>query len=73
MEDFMEYIVNVYQKDNGYCYNSTYDNLHDAQIAVDEICRTNQFLSDELKFHGNITRVGDESVKSFDSLVELEF
>lgn len=73
MEDLMEYIVNVYQKDNGYCYNSTHDTFHDAQKAVDELRRANYFLPDGLKFHGNIIRVGDESVKSFDSLVEFEF
>lgn len=69
----MEYVVNVMNKKDGYLFNSTYDTLHDAEVAVDELKRANYFLPDDLKLHGSIIRVGDESVKSFDSLVEFEF
>lgn len=69
----MEYVVNVMNQKDGYLFNSTYDTLHDAEVAVDELRRANYFLPDDLKLHGNIIRVGDESVKSFDNLVEFEF
>ena len=73
MEDLMEYIVNVYQKDNGYCYNSTHDTLHDAQIAVDELRRANHFLPDGLKFHGNLIETAKNQNKMLNYFVIAEF
>lgn len=69
----MEYIVNVTNKKDGYLFNSTYDILHDAEVAVDELKRANYFLPDDLKLHGNLIGTRDPEAKLFNYIVIAEF
>lgn len=61
-------------------WNSEYDNLHDATVAVNAIKEANMYLTDELKFHGWVTcwngyslEDGSKVTTSAELVKDLEF